>query len=160
MAYRAGHPGQPGDHELVPGPEVIEAGIPFGAAGQAPGSDIGPDPLAPGIGPAGRAGRREREDALAASAEAAEIYRELAAACPDAFRPALAMSLANLTARLAELRRREEALAAIQEATDLCRELAARWPGAYHQELEQSLRVAAWLEHGEDLSDASPREPK
>ena len=45
-----------GDHELVPGPEVIEAGIPFGAAGQAPGSDIGPDPLAPGIGPAGRAG--------------------------------------------------------------------------------------------------------
>jgi hypothetical protein len=42
------------------------------------------------------------------------------------------MSLANLTARLAELRRREEALAAIQEATDLCRELAARWPGAYH----------------------------
>ena len=70
------------------------------------------------------------------------------------------MSLANLTARLAELRRREEALAAIQEATDLCRELAARWPGAYHQELEQSLRVAAWLEHGEDLSDAAPREPK
>ena len=50
VAHRAGHPGQPGDHELVPGPEVIEAGIPFGAAGQAPGSDIGPDPLAPGIG--------------------------------------------------------------------------------------------------------------
>ncbi len=50
VAYRTGHPGQPGDHELVPGPEVIEAGIPFGAAGQAPGSDIGPDPLAPGIG--------------------------------------------------------------------------------------------------------------
>ena len=24
---------------------------------------------------------------------------------------------------------------------------------------EQSLRVAAWLEHGQDLSDASPREP-
>ena len=112
MAYRAGHPGQPGDHELVPGPEVIEAGIPSGAAGQPPGSDIGPDPLAPGIGPAG------------------------------------------------ELGRREEALAAIQEATDLCRELAARWPGAYHQELEQSLRVAAWLDHGEDHSDAAPREPK
>jgi hypothetical protein len=27
-------------------------------------------------------------------------------------------------------------------------------------ELEQSLRVAAWLEHGEDHSDAAPREPK
>ena len=62
--------------------------------------------------------------------------------------------------RLGELERREDALAAIQEATNLYRELAARWPDAYHQELEQSLRVAAWLEHGEDHSDAAPREPK
>ena len=44
--------------------------------------------------PAGRPGRRE--DALAAIQEAAGIYRELAAARPDAFRPDLAMSLNNL----------------------------------------------------------------
>ena len=43
-----------------------------------------------------------REDALAAIEEAAEIYRELAAARPDAFRPDLAMSLNNLSVRLGE----------------------------------------------------------
>ena len=101
-----------------------------------------------------------REDALAAIQEAVGIYRELAAARPDAFRPDLATSLNNLSVRLADLGRREEALAAIQEAVTIRRELAARWPDAYRHELEQSLQVAAWLEHGEDLSDASPREPK
>ena len=44
-----------------------------------------------------------REEALAASQEAATIYRELAAARPDAFRPDLAMSLNNLSVRLADL---------------------------------------------------------
>ena len=106
------------------------------------------------------AGLGRREDALAAIEEAAGIYRELAAARPDAFRPDLAMSLNNLSVRLGGLGRREEALAAIQEAVTIRRELAARWPDAYHQELEQSLQVVAWLEHGEDLSDASRREPK
>ena len=101
-----------------------------------------------------------REDALAAIQEAVTIYRELAAARPDAFRPDLATSLNNLSLRLADLGRREDALAAIEEAVTIRRELAARWPDAYRHELEQSLRVAAWLEHGEDLSDASPREPK
>ena len=46
------------------------------------------------------------------------------------------------------------------EATGIYRELAARWPDVYHHELEQSLQVAAWLENGEDLSDASSRESK
>ena len=101
-----------------------------------------------------------REEALAAIQEAAEVYRELAAARPDAFWPALAMSLNNLAVGLAELGRRQEALAAIQEAADIRRELAARWPDAYRHELEQSLQVAAWLKHGEDLSDASLQEPK
>ena len=72
----------------------------------------------------------------------------------------LAGSLNNLSVRLGELGRREEALAAIQEAADIRRELAARWPNAYQHELEQSLQVAAWLEHGEDLSDPSLQEPK
>jgi len=97
--------------------------------------------------------------ALAASQEAAETYRELAAARPDAFRPDLATALNNLSVQLAGLGRREEALAASQEAVTIRRELAARWPDAYRHELEQSLRVAAWLEHGEDVSDESPQEP-
>ena len=59
------------------------------------------------------------------------------------------MSLNNLSLRLADLGRREDALAPIEEAVTIRRELAARWPDAYYHQLEQSLRVAAWLEHGE-----------
>ena len=70
------------------------------------------------------------------------------------------MSLNNLSLRLGGLGRREEALAASAEATGIYRELAASWPDVYHHELEQSLQVAAWLENGEDLSDASSRESK
>ena len=101
-----------------------------------------------------------REEALAATEEAARTYRELAAARPDAFGPDLAASLYNLSVRLGDLGRAEEALPAGQEAAHIYRELAARWPDAYDQELEQSLQVAAWLEHGEDQSDASPQEPE
>jgi len=97
--------------------------------------------------------------ALAASQEAVTIRRELDAARPDAFRPDLATALNNLSNRLADLGRPEEALAANAEASGIYRELAARWPDAYRHELEQSLRVAAWLEHGEDVSDESPQEP-
>jgi hypothetical protein len=45
---------------------------------------------------------------------------------------------------------------AIQEATGIYRELVDRWPDA-RSDLEQALRVAAWPEHGEDLSGASQR---
>ena len=100
------------------------------------------------------------EDALAAIQEATGIYRELAAARPDPFRPGLAMSLNTLSIYLGELGRPEDALTAIQEAVTIRRELAARSPDAHRHEPEQSLRVAAWLEHGEGLSDASPWEPK
>ena len=41
-----------------------------------------------------------REEALTAIQEATEVYRELAAARPDAFRPDLAQSLNNLAVRL------------------------------------------------------------
>jgi hypothetical protein len=92
--------------------------------------------------------------------QAAGVYRELAAARPDVVRPDLARSLNNLSNRLAGLGRREEALAAIQEAADIRPELAAAWPDAQQHELEQSLRVVARLEQEEDLSDASPQEPK
>src|SRR5208283_5421087 len=103
---------------------------------------------------------RRREDALAAIEDAVTINRELARGRPDAFRPDLATSLNNLAIRLGDLGRREDALAAIQDAVTIRRELAARWFDAHGRELERSLRVAAWLEHGEDLSDASPREPE
>jgi hypothetical protein len=72
----------------------------------------------------------------------------------------LTSSLNNLAADSADLGRRGEALAASAEATGIYREPAASWPDVYHHELEQSLQVAAWLENGEDLSDASSRESK
>jgi tetratricopeptide (TPR) repeat protein len=97
-----------------------------------------------------------REDALAAIQDAADTYRELAAAHPDPFCSDLAAALTSLSNRLADLGRHEEALAAISEAVTIRRELAARWPRAYRHELEQSLLVAARLEHGQDLSAAYP----
>ena len=110
--------------------------------------------LAARLGDLGR-----REDALAAARRPSTLYRELAAARPDAFRPDLAMSLNTLAARLGDLGRREDALAAIQEAASIYRELAAARPDVFRPDLERSLRVVARLEHGEDLSDASPQEP-
>ena len=35
-----------GDHELVPGPEVIEAVVPLGSPGELAGGGVGPDALA------------------------------------------------------------------------------------------------------------------
>ena len=90
-----------------------------------------------------------REDALAAIEEATGLYRELAAARPDAFVPDLAMSLNNLSIRLGDLGRREDALAASQEATGLYRKLAAKLPDVYRQDLDQSLLIAEWLRQSE-----------
>ncbi len=91
-----------------------------------------------------------REDALAAGREAADAYRELAAARPDAFRPDLAGSLNNLSLRLADLGRREDALAAIQEGAQVYRELAAARPDAFRPGLARSLTnlAAAPERHG------------
>jgi tetratricopeptide (TPR) repeat protein len=80
-----------------------------------------------------------REEALAAIEEAVSIHRDLAAAHPDTFRPALASSLSNQSGRLAELGRREEALAAIEEAVSIRRNLAAARPGAFRPDLAASL---------------------
>ena len=80
-----------------------------------------------------------REEALAAIQEAAGVYRELAAARPDAFRRDLAGSLNNLANRLGGLGRREEALTAIQEAAGVYRELAAARPDAFRRDLAGSL---------------------
>jgi hypothetical protein len=58
---------------------------------------------------------------------------------PDAFRPDLAMSLNNLSIRLAGLGRREDALAAIEEAVTIRRELAAARPDVFRPDLANSL---------------------
>lgn len=51
-----------------------------------------------------------REDALTASGEAVEMYREVAAARPEAFGPDLARALNTQSNCLAELGQREDAL--------------------------------------------------
>ncbi|MEO6195441.1 MAG: tetratricopeptide repeat protein [Thermoanaerobaculia bacterium] len=80
-----------------------------------------------------------REEALAACEEAVELYRQLAAARPDAFRPNLASSLNNLSNRLSDLGRREEALVACEEAVEIWRQLAAARPDAFRPDLAMSL---------------------
>ncbi|MFI9724679.1 ATP-binding protein, partial [Streptomyces sp. NPDC052396] len=77
----------------------------------------------------GEVGRRE--EGLAAIREAADHYRALAEANPDAYLPDLAGALNNLSIRLGEVGRREEGLAAIREAADHNRALAEANPDAY-----------------------------
>jgi len=84
-----------------------------------------------------------REQALTAAQEAAELYRALARARPEAFTPNLAMSLNNLANRLSELGRREQALTAAQEAVDLRRALARTRPEAFTPDLAGSLNNLA-----------------
>jgi tetratricopeptide (TPR) repeat protein len=57
-----------------------------------------------------------REEALTAAQEAADLYRALARARPEAFTPNLAASLSNLGNRLSDLGRREEAVAVYDES--------------------------------------------
>ncbi len=66
----------------------------------------------------------QREAALAPAQEAADLYRELAAKAPDAYRPDLAMALNNLATSLSEVGQREAALAPAQEAVAIS---AASW---------------------------------
>jgi tetratricopeptide (TPR) repeat protein len=94
-----------------------------------------------------------REEALAATAEAADLYRDLARANPQAFLPDLATSLNNLGAMLSALGRREEALAATQEAVDIYRGLAQVNPQVFLPYLATSLNNL-----GSDLSALGRRE--
>ena len=94
-----------------------------------------------------------REEALEAAQEAVALYRDLAAARPDAFIPNLAMSLNNLANVLSGLGRREEALEAVQEAVALYRDLADARPDAFTPDLAASLNNLA-----NRLSDLGRRE--
>ena len=104
--------------------------------------------LAIRLGDSGR-----REEALAASEEAAALYRQLAEARPDAFLPDLAASLNNLAIRLGELGRRDEALAAAEESVAMRRRLAEARPAAFLPHLATSLNNLAV-----DLADLGRRE--
>ena len=94
-----------------------------------------------------------REEALAATQEAVDIYRGLARANPQAFLPYLAASLNNLGNRLSALGRREEALRATQEAVEIRRQLAQENPQAFLPDLATSLNNL-----GSDLSALGRRE--
>ncbi len=81
----------------------------------------------------------QREEALQAAREASDIYRQLAAARPDAFLPDLATSLNNYGTMLSAIGQREEALQAAREASDIYRQLAAARPDAFLPDLATSL---------------------
>ncbi|SDH98604.1 Tetratricopeptide repeat-containing protein [Sinosporangium album] len=78
-------------------------------------------------------------EALRATQEAVDIYRELAGHYPDRYRPDLADSLDNLGNRLSGLGLLVEALRAAQEAVDIRRELAGHYPDHFHPGLADSL---------------------
>jgi hypothetical protein len=73
----------------------------------------------------------DREAALSAAREAAELYRALAAQRPDAFRPNLATSLWVLADCLDAMDRREEGLTANAEAIALLSPLFQRHKAAF-----------------------------
>ncbi|MGP1255285.1 MAG: tetratricopeptide repeat protein [Kiloniellales bacterium] len=96
----------------------------------------------------------QREPALDGAQEAVDLYRDLADARPDAFRPDLAMSLNTLANRLSELGQHEPALNAAQEAVDIRRDLADARPDAFTADLARSLNNLA-----NRLSNLGQREP-
>jgi tetratricopeptide (TPR) repeat protein len=124
-------------------------------AGNAPETQRASEQLAARLGTLGvrLSDLGRREEALAASQEAVDIYRALAKERPDAFRPDLAMSLNNLGNRLSNLNRWKEALAASQEAVDIRRPLAKDRPDAFRPDLAMSLNNL-----GNDLSNIGRRE--
>jgi tetratricopeptide (TPR) repeat protein len=87
----------------------------------------------------------QRQEALGPAREAADLYRELAAKAPDAYRPALASALNNLAIRLSEVGQRQEALGPAKEAVALRRDLAAKAPDAYRPDLASALNNLATI---------------
>ncbi|MBB4765717.1 tetratricopeptide repeat protein [Actinoplanes digitatis] len=93
-----------------------------------------------------------RAEALTASQEAVDLYRESAGLNRDAYLPDLALSMNNHSIRLAESGRRAEALTASQEAVDLYRESAGLNRDAYLPDLAMSVN-----NHANRLADAGRR---
>jgi tetratricopeptide (TPR) repeat protein len=80
-----------------------------------------------------------RQEALTTSEQAVELYRELAAAQPDAFTPDLASELLRQGARLSEAQQYEAALAIDREAVVLYLSLHHKSPERYAEEAQGAL---------------------
>ena len=89
-----------------------------------------------------------RREAMMASVEAVGLYRELAAARPEAFNSDLARSLMNLSSCLVGVGETKRALIVTEIALKLHRTLAAACPEAFNADL-----VACFV----DLSDCLHR---
>lgn len=90
------------------------------------------------------AGRRG--EAVTASTESADIFRELAEIDPVNHAPNLAMSLNNRSVHLGDVGLWEEALAAATEAVEMYRELVDVDLGTYVNDLAMSLNnLSVWL---------------
>ena len=77
----------------------------------------------------------ERGEALVAAREAVELYRALAEASPQDYRPDLAGALSNLANRLSAVGERDEAVGVAREAVGLYRGLAQASPQAFTPDL-------------------------
>ena len=96
-------------------------------------------------------------DALPVTEEAVAMYRELAAASPDRYRPDLARSLTNLGVQFSELGRPADALPVTEEAVAMYRELAAASLDRYRPDLAGSLNnLGVWLSELGRPADALP----
>jgi tetratricopeptide (TPR) repeat protein len=95
-------------------------------------------------------GLGRREDALAASAEAMEIYRELVAKNRDAFLPDLALSLCAKGSVLMDDERPEHAATFFQEGVNLYLSVVDQAPEEIGRWIELALRdlVRAWVAFG------------
>jgi tetratricopeptide repeat protein len=80
-------------------------------------------------------------EGVTAAEEAVAMRRRLAAASPDAYKPALATSLNTVSIWYGDAGRRAEGLAAIEEAVAIYRRLAGANPGAYEQGLAAALNT-------------------
>jgi hypothetical protein len=101
---------------------------------------------------------RESDDdeAIAASTEAVELFRQLAEKEPDTHLPQLVRGLTNHADLLSDLGdRQEEALAAVSEAVELGRRLADQAPQLHLPRLTRNLDIqATWLGEAGQIPEA------
>jgi tetratricopeptide (TPR) repeat protein len=101
----------------------------------------------------------KREDAVEATREALEIYRDLAAARPEAFLPSVATALHDLAPMLSRAGHRDEALDAAREALAIRRQLAESQPDSPLGDVASSLDnlgdiLSDLRQHGDALEAA------
>ena len=107
--------------------------------------------------PTGRWLGQGRQEALEPAREAADAYRSLAEASPEAYLPPLALSLHTLAWVLGEAGQWQEALEPAREAADAYRSLAEASPDTYLPGLAELLNNLATrlTENGEEGNAAA-----